>query len=84
MKLCLCFHQCCQFLHCKVGKVTYFGGRDCYREQWFKNCSSHYFEGSAMGMVYINQYGILMLYRHKYVGDEVQQVIQIGNIPRTS
>lgn len=25
MKLCLCSHQCCQFLHCKVGKVTHVG-----------------------------------------------------------
>lgn len=26
VKLCLCSHQCCQFLHCKVGNVTHAGG----------------------------------------------------------
>lgn len=35
--------------------------------EWLENCSSHVFEGAVMGMIYVTQYGILTLYRHKCI-----------------
>lgn len=38
-----------------------------YREWRFQNCSPQVFEGSVVLMVHITQYGILILYRHKWI-----------------
>lgn len=38
-----------------------------YRERWLHNYSPHVFEGSVVVMVYITQYGMLMLYRQKCI-----------------